>query len=178
MAKILLATLALQLLFLSSSFAQPGPSESSAGVVQQPPATASLKQATQQQQTPSASAALRTALTRDRDSKVRRNAALSLAKMNVGDQTTIKAFIRQLNDADPAVRQASYDALKRIGKPSIPSLVAALKHRRPLVRRTAAQLLGELKPTNTPTPAASAAQRGENSSSKSSAGTAKVPPKT
>lgn len=55
----------------------------------------------------------------------------------------IRALIRHLNDANPAVRKAAFKALRKIGKPAQPQLIAALKYNRnPIVRMQAAKLLG------------------------------------
>lgn len=96
-----------------------------------------------------AGVALVSALTQDKDRRVRRNAAKSLEKMNVKNAKAIKGLIRQLNDADPAVRKAATDALKKIGSPAIQPLTVVLKkHRNPVVRRQAATLIGEISRAN------------------------------
>lgn len=104
--------------------------------------TAVKKEKVSQAKDSSASTALIASLTKDKDRQVRRNAARSLGDMK--DAKSVKALVRQLNDADPAVRKAAYAALKNIGSPAVQPLTVALKHRNPLVRRQAATLIGKV----------------------------------
>ena len=142
MTKILIATIALQAIFLSTSFAQ-GTVEKPSGVESQPTAANSVKPL------PNAgvdsTAALRSTLTMDKDRGARKNAAVSLGNLKAKDAKTVKALIRHLNDADPAVSKASYAALRKLGRPIVPQLTAAMKLKRPLVRRDAAKLLSLLQ---------------------------------
>lgn len=93
--------------------------------------------------------ALVNALKKDKDRKVRRSAAKSLASMKSKDQLVIKTFIRHLNDADPAVRKEAADGLKKIGTLAVQPLTVALKkHKNPIVRRQAATLIGEISRVN------------------------------
>jgi len=89
-----------------------------------------------------ATSALIASLTKDKGRQVRRNVAQSLGNME--EESAVKALVRHLNDADAAVRKAAYAGLKNIGRPAVQPLTLALKHRNPIVRRQAAQLLGEI----------------------------------
>ncbi len=109
------------------------------------------KQQVVQAQTNKGSHALVTALTHDKDRRVRRNAAQSLAAMHVKNPTVVKALIRHLNDADPVVRKAVSDGLKKIGPQAIQPLTVVLKkHKNPIVRRQAAILIGEISRAKQP----------------------------
>jgi hypothetical protein len=156
MHKILLTVLtatAFQTIFLASSFAQTEAVVGSTGGEQKTVATKTVKNISPVDET-SAVSALRRTLAVDKDRAARRNAAIAIGTMKVKDESVIKTLVRALNDADPAVRNASYDALKKIGKPATPTLTNALAHKNPVVRRAAAQIIGEITAMKTETPVA------------------------
>jgi len=89
--------------------------------------------------------------------KVRYDAARSLKKLGVKAEPAIKPLITALKDSGapiefdvqylgPRVRDAASDALVRIGRPAVPALIEALKHKNAKTRDMAARTLGELGP--------------------------------
>ena len=80
---------------------------------------------------------------RDRDSMVRRIAALALG--DLGDARAVESLIMALKDADKAVRRLAAEALGKLGDPrGIEFLIAALKDEETRERVCAARALGEL----------------------------------
>jgi len=180
MKKIIYTFITVLVLCVSTSYAQNEPvvncTEAVKTLVTTQPANVQVNVSSRPQGA-AANATLRNALIKDRDRQVRKNAAISLGNMK--DEGSARALTRTLNDADPAVRKASYMALKKIGKSAVPSLTQALKHRNPIVRRQAAQLLGELNLSPKPEKPTSAAAKSDNSNSKApSAEVSVAPPKT
>ena len=63
----------------------------------------------------------------------------------IGDAAAIEALCHTLeNDGDGLARYEAVTALGRIGKPSVPYLIRALKHHSPGTRQHVADVLGEL----------------------------------
>lgn len=78
----------------------------------------------------------------DRFASTRARAASLLGE--VADPRAGRALAARLKDGDPAAREASAEALRRLGGVVVPSLVEALRDRNPNSRLAAARLLAEL----------------------------------
>jgi HEAT repeat protein len=63
-------------------------------------------------------------LKKDKDEKIRFEAAYALGK--IGDARGVKPLIKTLSDEDDDVREAAMEALVRIGKPAVQSLIKTL----------------------------------------------------
>jgi HEAT repeat protein len=82
---------------------------------------------------------------RDKDRKVRAEAAWVLAQIDAAGEDLIAAWLRALEDSDAQVRERAESALAQMGakaKTTVPGLTALLIHKRREVRRAAAHLLG------------------------------------
>jgi HEAT repeat protein len=64
---------------------------------------------------------------------------------DIKDKRAIGQLIAFLDDIDPNVRKEVIDALVKIGKPVVESLIIALNEKHPYVRWGAAKVLGEIK---------------------------------
>jgi len=78
----------------------------------------------------------------DRVARTRAGAAALLGE--IADPRAGRALAARLKDGDPAAREASVEALRRLGGAAVPCLVEALRDRNTTARLSAARLLAEV----------------------------------
>lgn len=92
----------------------------------------------------------------EKESAVRREVAVALARLGQVAKPAVLPLTAALTDADPTVRAAAADALGRIGpdaRPAAPELLALLKDAQKPVRRSAVFALGRVDPEEKTAPA-------------------------
>ncbi len=77
-----------------------------------------------------------------RDLDIRNKAAIALGEM--GDERAVEPLVATLNDENIHVRNNAAKALEKIGKPSVKTLLKALKSDKKSIRSTAAKTLGNI----------------------------------
>jgi len=82
-----------------------------------------------------------------KDENRRVHAALGLNKLGPTAKAAIPGLIDILGDNDLVVRINVFGAIRNIGRPAVPALTKALKSQDQSVRRSAALLLAEIKPS-------------------------------
>ena len=85
----------------------------------------------------------------DKDDEVRIAAVTALGGLGSSSPRAISALADALNNDSEAVRDAASEALGKLGRPSVPAVIAALKSTHLYQRAWAVQALGRIKPMRT-----------------------------